>query len=43
MVDDPTARMGGTLDIEMRFKIKPKSAGVKEKAMEMSGFCFDRY
>lgn len=34
--------MGATFDIEMVFKTRPSSAGVKDKVMQMSNSCFDR-
>lgn len=33
LTDDPKARMGATSDIEVKFKVEPLSAGVKDKVM----------
>lgn len=43
LTDDPEARMEATFDIEIRFKVEPSSAGVKDKVMHMSNSYFDRY
>lgn len=42
LIDDPTVKIGYTLDIEMRFRVRLSSMDVKEKVVEMGSTSFER-